>query len=62
MKLLSWNVKGTGSSATGRAIRSVVCKVHPDIIVLQEIKKEMVDRCLWLVFGALVLRSGLCYQ
>ena len=53
MKLLSLNVRGTGSSAKRRATKSVVCKVNPDIIVLQEIKKDMVDRC----FVASIWRS-----
>ena len=53
MKLLFWNVRGTGSSAKRRAIKNVVCKVNPNIIVLQEIKKETVDQC----FVASIWRS-----
>ena len=40
MKIFSWNIRGSGSPSKSRAIREVFCKANPDIVVLQETKKE----------------------
>ena len=40
MKIFSWNIRGSGSPSKRRAIREVFCKANPDIVVLQETKKE----------------------
>ena len=45
MKIISWNVRGGGSSAKRRGIKEVVTKENPDIVVIQEVKKAKVDRC-----------------
>ena len=44
MKILSWNIRGSGSSTKRRAIKKVICKVNPDLVVLQEVKRESIDR------------------
>ena len=44
MKIMSWNVRGTGSYRKRRSIKEIICKEDPDIVVLQEVKKEFVDR------------------
>ena len=44
MKIMSWNVRGSGYYRKRRSIKEATCKVDPDIVVLQEIKKENVDR------------------
>ena len=43
MKIMTWNVRGSGSYRK-RSIKEVICKEDPDLVVLQEIKKENVDR------------------
>ena len=44
MKLPSWNIRGSGSSIKKRAIKKVICKIKSDLVVLQEVKREMIDR------------------
>ncbi|XP_062097049.1 uncharacterized protein LOC133803120 [Humulus lupulus] len=44
MKILSWNVRGCGTKGKRRAIKELICKVNPDVIILQEVKKASVDR------------------
>ena len=44
MKIMSWNVRGSGSYRKRRSIKEVICKEDLDIAVLQEIKTEKVDR------------------
>ena len=43
MKIMTWNVRGSGSYRKRRSIKEVICKEDPDLVVLQEIKKENVD-------------------
>ena len=70
MKILSWNIRGSGSSSKRRAIKQVLCKVNPDIVVLQELKREEVSRTFvgslwrsrfkeWLVLPALGTAGGI---
>ena len=44
MKILTWNVRGCGSYNTRRSIKQVISKEDPELVVLQEVKKEIVDR------------------
>ena len=44
MKILSWNIRGSGSSSKRRAIKETICKVNPNIIVFQKTKREEVSR------------------
>ena len=44
MKIMTWNVRGSGSYRKRRSIKEVICKEDPDLVVLQEVKKEHVDR------------------
>ena len=44
MKILTWNVRGSGSYRKRRSIKEVICKEDPDVVILQEVKKENVDR------------------
>ena len=44
MKIFSWNIRGSGSSSKRRAVKEAICKVDPDIVVLQETKREEVNR------------------
>ena len=53
MKILSWNIRGSGSSIKRRAIKKVICKINPDLVVLQEVKRETIDRA----FVASIWRS-----
>lgn len=53
MKILSWNIRGSRSPTKRRAIKKVICKVNPDLVVLQEIKRESIDR----MFVASIWRS-----
>ena len=46
MKIFSWNIRGSGSPSKRRAIREVICKTNPDLVVLQETKREEVNRRL----------------
>ena len=44
MKIIKWNVRGCGSQRKRRSIKEVISKEDLDILVLQEVKKENVDR------------------
>ncbi|XP_062083441.1 uncharacterized protein LOC133789680 [Humulus lupulus] len=44
MRMLTWNVRGCGNKGKRKAIKELICKVNPDIIVLQEVKWALVDR------------------
>ena len=70
MKILFWNIRGSGSSSKRRAIREAICKANPDTVVLQEIKKEEVSRSFvgsiwrsrfkeWLVLPAVGTAGGI---
>ena len=41
-----WNIRGSGSPSKMRAIKEAICKANPNIVVLQETKKEEVNRCV----------------
>ena len=43
MKIMTWNVRGSGSYRKRRSIREVICKKDLDLVVLQEVKKENVN-------------------
>ena len=70
MKIFSWNTRGSGSSSKRRAIKKTICKVDPDIVVLQETKREEVNRLLvgslwrsrfkkWIVLPAVGSAGGI---
>ena len=70
MKILSWNIRGSGSPSKRRAIKEAICKANPDIVVLQETKREEVTRsCVgsilrsrfkeWLVLPAVGTAGGI---
>ncbi|XVF10646.1 hypothetical protein REPUB_Repub07fG0200300 [Reevesia pubescens] len=44
MKLITWNIRGLGRREKRRAVRNVVISIKPDMIFLQETKREEVDR------------------
>ena len=44
MKILSWNIRGSRSSDKRRAIKALIGKESPDLVVLQEVKRESVNR------------------
>ena len=41
--ILSWNVRGSGSSDKRRGIKSLICSMRPDIVILQEVRRSFVD-------------------
>ena len=43
MKILTWNIRGCGS-CNRRTIKKVICKNNSDLVVLREVKKELIDR------------------
>ena len=53
MKILSGNIRGSGFPTKQRAIKKVICKVNPDLVVLQEVKRESIDK----TFMASIWRS-----
>lgn len=40
IKIMSWNVRGVGDYKERQLIRETIAKACPDIVVLQETKKE----------------------
>ena len=70
MKILSWNIRGSGSPSKRRAIKEIICKADPDIVVLQETKREEINRSFvgsiwrsrfkeWLVLPAIGSAGGI---
>lgn len=53
MKMCSWNIRGGGSGRRRALVRVVLCKEWPNIVLLQEIKRDVVNRrfiaSLWKV-------------
>lgn len=53
MKIISWNVKGLDSRDKHRVMKEMLKRENLDIIILQETKKQLVDRrimgCVWSV-------------
>ena len=43
MKILSWNIRGSGSSTKRGAIKNAICKINPDLVVLQEVKRDLIN-------------------
>lgn len=56
MLIVSWNVHGSGSRVTRRAVRRCVLKEKPDILFIQETKLKSVDdwlrKSLWVKSSA----------
>lgn len=70
MKIMSWNVRGLGAAVKRQSIKHIITKHNPDIIVLQETKKESFDRSLvasiwgsrhkgWVILPAEGSRGGI---
>ena len=45
MKIITWNIRGSGS-VDKKSIKRLLCRVNPDVAVLQEVKREVADRNL----------------
>lgn len=43
MKIVSWNVRGVGRAGKRGVIKEVLRSIGPDIVILQETKKERLD-------------------
>ena len=46
MKIITWNIRGSGSVDKCRSIKRLLCRVNPDVVVLQEVKKDVANRKL----------------
>ena len=46
MKILSWNTRGLGSRKKRRTVRRFLSTQNPDVVMLQETKREIWDRRL----------------
>ena len=44
MKIISWNIRGSGSQTKRRGVRFLICKENPDLVVFQEVRRRTVDR------------------
>ena len=44
MKILSWNTRGLGSKKKRRIVRRFLSSQSPDVVMLQETKREIWDR------------------
>ena len=44
MKIFSWNIRGSSSPSKRRAIKEAIYKANPDLVVLQETKREEINR------------------
>ena len=46
IKMITWNIRGSGSSDKRRTIKRLIFRVNPDLVVLQEVKRRVADRRL----------------
>ena len=46
MKIITWNIRGSGASDKRRIIKRLLCRVNLDLVVLQEVKREVANRHL----------------
>ncbi|RVW43796.1 hypothetical protein CK203_074061 [Vitis vinifera] len=44
MKIISWNVRGLGSRNKRRMVKDFLRSENPDVVMIQETKKEICDR------------------
>ena len=44
MKIISWNTRGLGSIKKRRVIKDFLCLENPDVVLLQETKRESCDQ------------------
>ena len=44
MKIISWNVRGLGSRNKRRMVKDFLKTENPDVVMIQETKKEICDR------------------
>ena len=44
MKILSWNTRGLGSKKKRRIVRNFLSSQNPNVVMLQETKREIWDR------------------
>ena len=70
MKIFSWNIRGSGSPSKRRAIKEAICNSNPNVVMLQEIKRENVNRSFvgsvwrsrfkgWLILPAIGTAGGI---
>ena len=46
MKIISWETKGLSSKKKRRVVKDLLCHENPDVVLLQETKRELCDRRL----------------
>lgn len=46
MQIISWNIRGLGSSVKKRFVLKLIKKRKPDMVLIQETKLETIDVCL----------------
>lgn len=56
MKIVSWNVRGLGNRNKKFMIKYVLSKAEADIVIIQETRKQHIDRILCAESGALPLQ------
>ena len=44
MKIISWNTRGLGSKKKRRVVKNFLSSEKPDVVMIQETKKEEYDR------------------
>ena len=44
MKIINWNVRGLGSRNKRRMVKDFLRSANPDVVMIQETKKEKCDR------------------
>ncbi|RVW12830.1 hypothetical protein CK203_113432 [Vitis vinifera] len=59
---LSWNVRGLGSRNKRRMVKDFLRSENPDVVMIQETKKENVIEGLWVVSGRSEIRIGLLFR
>ncbi|KAK9269539.1 hypothetical protein L1049_001315 [Liquidambar formosana] len=52
LKILSWNIRGLGSTIKRKAIRRIISEKRISVICIQETKLEVIDqRCVNQIWG-----------
>lgn len=51
MKILAWNTRGIGDQSKQLALKRLITKTNPDLVLIQETKKDSIEieviKALW---------------
>lgn len=62
MRIISWNSKGLGNPSRNSSVKKVFRKYKADVIMLQETKKQLINKKSFSLSRAVRIVSGCSHQ